>query len=158
MSSAEEETLTGLVQLTTNDAGKQKLEAQDEVAKIGAQMELLVVENDSDRLRAGGDQSGATVRARQELTVGTYNLLHPTYAEKYREREGVDARTGKSNWSLRVPALAEILRHGGLDIYLLQEVGSEGVHACEWACVCACTCMGMCAGIQPMHNLCRTYI
>ena len=30
----------------------------------------------------------------ESFTVGTYNLLHPAYAEKYREPEGVDGVDG----------------------------------------------------------------
>jgi hypothetical protein len=57
-----------------------------------------------------------------ELTVGTWNLLHPTYAVKYREVEGIYGRT-KSNWPDRAPEIGDRLLKGGLDVYLLQEVG-----------------------------------
>ena len=55
------------------------------------------------------------------FTIATYNLLHPTYAEKYCEREGVDVE-GKSNWVLRQPYIAAMLSRIQLDVYLLQEV------------------------------------
>lgn len=57
-------------------------------------------------------------------TIGTYNLLHPAYAVKYRERPGIDSE-GKSNWSARAAAISRLLREARLDIYLLQEVGRE---------------------------------
>ena len=59
--------------------------------------------------------------ANAPLLVGTYNLLHPTYAEKYDERPGIGA-DGRSNWAVRAPELARVLIDGELDVYLLQEV------------------------------------
>jgi len=60
------------------------------------------------------------------LTVGTYNLPHPVYAEKYREPEGVfPGRSKASNWRLRAPVIGEILQSSGLDIVFLQEVGQQ---------------------------------
>ncbi len=55
------------------------------------------------------------------FTVGSYNLLHPTYAQKYREREGI-GRDGSSNWAARMPHIARLLSVSRLDVYLLQEV------------------------------------
>lgn len=57
-------------------------------------------------------------------TIGTYNLLHPTYAVKYLEKTGLDANC-RSNWPLRAEVIANLLVDAGLDIYLLQEVGRE---------------------------------
>mmetsp|Transcript_18391 Transcript_18391/g.43806 ORF Transcript_18391/g.43806 Transcript_18391/m.43806 type:complete len:259 (+) Transcript_18391:293-1069(+) len=60
------------------------------------------------------------------LTVGTYNLSHPVYAEKYRAPEGVfPGRSKASNWRLRAPVIGEILQSSGLDIVFLQEVGQQ---------------------------------
>jgi len=56
------------------------------------------------------------------VTVATYNLLHPYYALKYLEEEGI-SNTGECNWKARAPAIAALLRDGGMDVYLLQEVG-----------------------------------
>ena len=61
------------------------------------------------------------------LTVGTYNLLHPHYAIKYREPAGVTKSSGESNWILRAPAIARILLEANLDLYLLQEVEPDGL-------------------------------
>jgi endonuclease/exonuclease/phosphatase family metal-dependent hydrolase len=58
------------------------------------------------------------------FTVGTWNLLHPRYAEKYREREGI-GKDGKSNWPARAPHIANMLARSNLDVYLLQEVDEE---------------------------------
>jgi endonuclease/exonuclease/phosphatase family metal-dependent hydrolase len=63
-------------------------------------------------------------RQHVQLTVGTYNILHPEYAEKYRDPEGV-GRDRKSNWNVRAPAIGRILEEGGLDVMFLQEVGQE---------------------------------
>eukprot|EP00854_Cymbomonas_tetramitiformis_P019464 gene19464-23273_t len=59
------------------------------------------------------------------FSIGTYNLLHPFYAEKYRERVGIDPATLKSNWHERMPALGDIFQRNLLDVYLLQEIGEE---------------------------------
>jgi hypothetical protein len=59
------------------------------------------------------------------LTVGTYNLLHPVYAEKHREAEGICGKLKKSNWEVRAPEIGRILQNSQLDVVFLQEVGSE---------------------------------
>lgn len=61
-----------------------------------------------------------------DVTVAAYNLLHPHYAVKYSEKEGVTA-AGESNWSERALAIAALLIEGDLDAYLLQEVGLRQV-------------------------------
>jgi len=58
----------------------------------------------------------------RSFTVGTYNLLHPTYAEKYLTVEGVTKSGCFSNWSYRAPAIRQMLQSASLDVYLLQEV------------------------------------
>ena len=73
-----------------------------------------------------GDLWAASAASRDALpprtfTVGSYNLLHPTYAQKYREREGIGC-DGASNWAARVPHIARMLSASRLDVYLLQEV------------------------------------
>lgn len=68
--------------------------------------------------------SEAESSALDEFTVGTYNLLHPRYAEKYRDKAGVD-NAGRSNWSVRCPAISYLLLRSCLDVYLLQEVDSR---------------------------------
>lgn len=57
-------------------------------------------------------------------TVGTYNVLHPVYAVKYKERPGIDSEE-RSNWSIRAEAIAAYMLEAWLDIYLLQEVGQS---------------------------------
>jgi endonuclease/exonuclease/phosphatase family metal-dependent hydrolase len=64
------------------------------------------------------------LKALGQVTVGTYNILHPEYAEKYLEPEGVNRASRKSNWNTRAPAIGRILQ-GGLDVMFLQEVGRE---------------------------------
>lgn len=56
------------------------------------------------------------------MSVGSFNVLHPPYAVKYADREGINAR-GQSNWVERLPAIAAVLLAHDLDVYLLQEVG-----------------------------------
>lgn len=64
------------------------------------------------------------------LTVGTYNVLHPCYAEKYSERAGITKMSHSSNWTtFRAPAIVQLLLESNLDIYLLQEVDMEGLLA-----------------------------
>jgi hypothetical protein len=73
-------------------------------------------------------QSQCTKRTASRLgqvTVGTYNILHPEYAESYREPEGVGSTSRKSNWNTRAPAIGRILQEGELDVMFLQEVGQE---------------------------------
>jgi len=67
------------------------------------------------------DSEPPLVRA---FTIGTYNLLHPTYAEKYKESEGVGV-DGKSNWPVRRGYIAAMLRRVQLDAYLLSEVDAS---------------------------------
>merc|ERR1719253_2331325 len=55
-----------------------------------------------------------------EVRVCQYNLLSPTYAVKWREREGMDPE-GQSNWAVRWPALLRNLE-GAWDFACLQEV------------------------------------
>jgi hypothetical protein len=60
------------------------------------------------------------------FTVGTYNLLHPVYAERYHEAAGVDRILLSSNWlSFRVATIYRILLASRLDIFLLQEVDAQ---------------------------------
>lgn len=59
------------------------------------------------------------------VAVATYNLLHPIYATKYAEVEGVHEGSGRSNWQERAPAIAAILHDGNLDVYLLRKEGCE---------------------------------
>lgn len=64
------------------------------------------------------------------LTVGTYNVLHSCYAEKYKENAGISKLTHSSNWKVfRAPAIVHLLLESNLDIYLLQEVDMEGLLA-----------------------------
>eukprot|EP00434_Breviolum_minutum_P012568 symbB.v1.2.011073.t1/scaffold738.1/size167167/7 len=55
------------------------------------------------------------------LSVGSYNLLCPTYAVKWKELQGMDAN-GNSNWALRWPAMRDILKQAQFDVLCLQEV------------------------------------
>lgn len=55
------------------------------------------------------------------VSVGCYNLLCPTYAVKWREREGV-AEDGSSNWLARWAVMQDILRRARWDVVCLQEV------------------------------------
>ncbi|CAK0905211.1 unnamed protein product [Prorocentrum cordatum] len=67
------------------------------------------------------------VEGGEGISVGTYNLLHPIYAENYSEVEGVVQDSGCSNWLQRAPAIATLLRDGNLDVYFLQEVGLKEI-------------------------------
>ncbi len=44
-----------------------------------------------------------------QVTVGTYNILNPEYAETYHEPEGVGSTSRKSNWNTRAPVIGRIL-------------------------------------------------
>lgn len=60
------------------------------------------------------------------LTVGTYNVLHPVYAKKYKEYAGLSKMEHASNWtSFRAPTISRILLECNLDLYLLQEVDMQ---------------------------------
>lgn len=64
------------------------------------------------------------------ITVGTYNVLHPFYASKYSEEDGVTLGSdgqAHCNWQARALAIGALLRDGGLDVYLLQEVGLKQI-------------------------------
>lgn len=60
-----------------------------------------------------------------DLTVGTWNVLHPKYAVKHNEAEGVTYQRGKrvSNWADRAREIGRSLQKSALDVYLLQEIG-----------------------------------
>lgn len=79
-----------------------------------------VEQHPGDSKLAGDDLK----RPHGALTVGTYNILHPIYAEKYKEKPGID-QTGRSNWPLRGPAITRILLHSGLDVCFLQEIDAH---------------------------------
>lgn len=64
----------------------------------------------------------ATVKDVAGVSVGTLNVLHPAYAIKYNQQEGLDVY-GRSNWAERLPAIASALLTHALDAYLLQELG-----------------------------------
>jgi len=107
-------------------------------AEQGGHLDILVYGRDQEETRAlfkglvkatTSAEALAHAAAQESLpantfTVGTWNLLHPRYAEKYREREGVD-RDGRSNWPARAPHIARLLARANLDVYLLQEVDEE---------------------------------
>ena len=59
-----------------------------------------------------------------EISVGSYNTLHPACAVKHATVEGID-RNGESNWSARCVAIAQLLLRSALDVYLLQAVSSQ---------------------------------
>eukprot|EP00442_Polarella_glacialis_P011264 CAMPEP_0115156674 /NCGR_PEP_ID=MMETSP0227-20121206/68588_1 /TAXON_ID=89957 /ORGANISM="Polarella glacialis, Strain CCMP 1383" /LENGTH=283 /DNA_ID=CAMNT_0002567901 /DNA_START=61 /DNA_END=912 /DNA_ORIENTATION=- len=55
------------------------------------------------------------------FSVGCYNVLCPTYAVKWNEREGVGP-DGTSNWSERWAVMQDILTRASFDVVCLQEV------------------------------------
>ncbi len=59
------------------------------------------------------------------FSIGSYNLLHPTYALKYHQPMGLNF-LGRSNWNQwRAPAISSILEQSALDVYFLQEVDAD---------------------------------
>lgn len=68
-------------------------------------------------------RDGSIEQRPKEFTIGTYNILHPFYALKWNEEEGIDKVTKKSNWNQRCARIGEILESNALDVYLLQEIG-----------------------------------
>lgn len=62
------------------------------------------------------------------FSVGCYNVLCPTYAIKWNEREGKDA-AGESNWDLRWPVMQGIISRACWDVLCLQEVEHDLVPA-----------------------------
>ena len=59
-----------------------------------------------------------------EISVGSYNTLHPACAVKHATVEGID-RNGESNWSARCVAIAQLLLCSAFDVFLLQAVSSQ---------------------------------
>lgn len=55
------------------------------------------------------------------ITVGTFNILDPDFAVKYKQKEGLTA-AGKSNWNTRKDLIARKIENSNLDIMTLQEV------------------------------------
>jgi len=58
-------------------------------------------------------------------TFGTYNVLFPRFAIKWKEPEGTYTGTLIDNWPHRKTTINSILTRAWLDVYLLQEIGVE---------------------------------
>ena len=79
-----------------------------EPGRVRLSCERVVSQEGHARFRAGSEHeeldpepvAERTFYVRFALSVGTYNVLHPFYATRYREREGLTP-DGKSNWSQR---------------------------------------------------------
>lgn len=55
------------------------------------------------------------------VTVGTFNILDPVFAQRHHQRQGLDNQ-GQSNWSTRGPRLITCIKNSNLDVICLQEV------------------------------------
>lgn len=59
------------------------------------------------------------------MIIASYNILNSTYAVDYKTPEGIDPKTGKSNWEERLPYLIKVMKSVNPDAYLLQEVNLQ---------------------------------
>lgn len=74
---------------------------------------------------ANAETAGTGRVVQVQLRVCQYNLLSPTYATKWAEREGcvdheVDAAERSSNWHARWPAVQRVIVAAEPDILTLQ--------------------------------------
>lgn len=58
------------------------------------------------------------------ITIGTLNILHPPYAERHKQKEGLN-QNGKHNWHTRKDRIANLIKQSDLDVLCLQEIGSR---------------------------------
>jgi hypothetical protein len=110
-----DETVTSLTATKQHYIGNEEhqINHQEKVVRSAKQQ---VVNSDADaplasKVKVPG-QSQCTKRVAERLgqvTVGTYNILHPEYAETYHEPEGVGSTSRKSNWNTRAPEIGRIL-------------------------------------------------
>lgn len=56
-----------------------------------------------------------------DVTIGTFNILDPVFAEKHKQKEGLNSQ-GRSNWDTRGPNLITYIKNSNLDVICLQEV------------------------------------
>ena len=77
-------------------------------------------------------EEGLTADQQEDLrvrTFGTYNILHIIYATSYGDVEGMIKGTQESNWEIdRKAAIKSILLDSYLDVYMLQEVGTQELY------------------------------
>ena len=56
-----------------------------------------------------------------EVTIGTFNILDPVFAERHKQPQGLNSQ-GRSNWDSRGPRLITCIKNSNLDVICLQEV------------------------------------
>lgn len=58
-----------------------------------------------------------------EVTIGTFNILDPVFAERHKQSQGLN-HLGRSNWDTRAPRLITCIQNSNLDVICLQEVSN----------------------------------
>lgn len=93
--------------------------------------------------------------SRPSFRIGAYNLLAPYYAEKYKQKEGI-LENGTENWSVRWPALAQVLSGCPWDILCLVELAkakySTAKKNVEDLCLTFAAPLSMCYFEHPLRK------